>query len=204
LLLPPGQGVSLNQWSLDAKAFESLRQAASIIDPLNPELTQFRDHGGKLMIYQGWADTLAHPQLTIDYYNAVTRAMGGTQQTDQFARLFMIPGMGHCGGGPTPDSTTMLLQMVNWVEKGQAPQSITAIDTDPVTNQLRQQPIYPYPLVSKYIGPNPAADPGGPDNPANFVPANPTVQHDDDINWLGRSWFTAPLPTPPLGYPYDT
>jgi hypothetical protein len=81
LVLPPGKGVSLSQWSLSASNFESLRQSASIMDPLNPDLTQFRNHGGKLLIYQGWADTLAHPQLTIDYYNAMTRTMGGLRRT---------------------------------------------------------------------------------------------------------------------------
>ena len=74
----------------------------------------------------GFADALVPPNGTIDYYNAVRETAGGQRRTDRFARLFLINGMNHCGGGPTPDTSDLILQMVRWVENDTAPEAITA------------------------------------------------------------------------------
>ena len=106
--------------------FAQMAQQAKYYDALNPDLEAFRRRGGKLLIYQGQADALVPPSGTIDYYNAVREAMGGQRRTDRFARLFLVNGMNHCGGGPTPDTSDMILQMVRWVESDAAPETITA------------------------------------------------------------------------------
>jgi hypothetical protein len=108
------------------------------------------------------------------YYDAMRRTMGGQEQTDRFARLYMIPGMSHCSGGPTPNTSDMLLQTVRWVEDGQAPESILVTDLSPSTQGTRKRPVFRYPLVARYVGPNPAQDPAGPDTAENFLLAPST------------------------------
>jgi hypothetical protein len=66
------------------------------------------------------------PSSTLEYFNAVRETIGGQKRTDRFARLFLINGMNHCAGGPTPDTSDLILQMVRWVENGTAPEAITA------------------------------------------------------------------------------
>ena len=65
----------------------------------NPDLTEFSKRGGKAIVWHGWYDQLISAYGTVDYYNAVTQFMGGAEKTSQFLRLFMVPGVGHCGGG---------------------------------------------------------------------------------------------------------
>jgi len=80
----------------------------------------------------------------------------------------------------------MLLQMVRWVEDGQAPEFILVADRNPATQSTRQRPIFHYPLVPQYVGPDPAQDPTGPDKPDNFAPAKPAKLHADSIDWVGN------------------
>ena len=93
----------------------------------NPDLSEFRDEGGKLLMWHGFADQLI-PGATIDYYDAVTNAMsnGNYNKTQKFARLFMAPGVEHCGGGVGPQPENLLGALVNWVEHGKAPNVILA------------------------------------------------------------------------------
>ncbi len=119
--------------------------------------------------------------------------MGGQEDTDRFARLFMIPGMEHCGGGPTHNTSDMLLQMIRWIEDGQAPESIMVTDRSPVTQGTRRRPVFLYPLFARYVGPDPAKDPAGPDKPENFVAASPGKLHEDSIDWVGN-FLLAPAP----------
>lgn len=125
------------------------------------------------------------------YYDPLRRTMGGQEATDRFVRLFLVPGMSHCGGGPSPDASEMLLQMVRWVEEGQAPESILVSDRNSVTQATRRRPVFRYPLVAKYVGPDPAQDPAGPDKPENFVAAQPIKPHRDSTDWVG-SFLLAP------------
>jgi feruloyl esterase len=89
--------------------------------------------------------------------------MGGQQELDKFARLFMVPGMGHWGGGPSPNTSELLLQMVAWVENGQAPESIVARQGAGGRGGgvALQRPVYRYPLLARYVGPDPATNPVG-------------------------------------------
>lgn len=87
----------------------------------NPDLRRFKAHGGKLLVYHGWADQSVLVQPVIDYYDTATRTMGGPEKTRDFFRLFMVPGMNHCSGGEGAHRVDYLTALNNWVEKGEAP-----------------------------------------------------------------------------------
>ncbi|HSU43509.1 MAG TPA: tannase/feruloyl esterase family alpha/beta hydrolase [Casimicrobiaceae bacterium] len=129
----------------------------------NPDLSPFRNRGGKLVMWHGFADQLIVPEGTIDYYDAVTQALGGGyKRTQEFARLFMAPGVGHCGGGNGPQPQAIFDAVVNWVEKNQAPEQVLAAKTTSgVVTQTR--PLCPYPTFAHYTGS------GSTDDDANFV-----------------------------------
>lgn len=187
LSYPIGRGKALADVRFTRSEWNTLiRTSSHVYDAIDPDLTAFEEAGGKLLIYQGEADTLNPGSSTLDYYNAVTKKMGGLEKTQRFARLFMVNGMGHCGGGPTPASGDLAQAMVNWVEAGQAPSAIMATDTNAITNETRTRPVYPYPLVAKYVGPDPTTEPTAADDPTNFVSAEPAVKHTDGIDWLGE------------------
>ena len=187
---PLGQGKPLEKVLLTGEELERMALSAKYYEPLDPDLRAFSQAGGKLMLYQGLADWGVTPSQTLMYYDALRRSLGGQEQTDRFARLYNVPGMSHCGGGPTPNTSEMLLQMVRWVENGQAPESILVTDRNPATQATRQRPVFRYPLVARYVGPNPAQDPGGPNRPENFVAANPAKLHVDSIDWVGDFLLT--------------
>jgi len=140
------------------------------------DLSEFARRGGKLIVYQGWLDPSVRAQQTIEYYEAVEKAGGGRRQTQSFARLFMVPGMGHCRGGDGPDqfggstsrpvsndaSHDLLNAVVAWVEQGRAPESVVAsklLDRQVV----RSRPLCPYPKQARYSGT------GSTDDAANFA-----------------------------------
>ena len=109
----------------------------------DPDLRSFlRDHDGRLIIYHGWADTLIVGEDTVD--KMVNATFGGDLKTaSEKARLFMAPGMGHCGGGPGPNTWDKLDPMVDWVENGIAPDHVVAEHfTDGVVDN--QRPICTY------------------------------------------------------------
>jgi pimeloyl-ACP methyl ester carboxylesterase len=126
------------------------------------DLTPFKKHGGKLVMYTGWADPVVPPQDTVAYYDAVLKANGGLDKTREFYRFFLAPGMGHCSGGPGPNQFDALGALEQWVEKGVAPDKITASHS---TNGKvdRTRPLCMYPQVARYKGT------GGPDDAANFT-----------------------------------
>jgi hypothetical protein len=123
----------------------------------NPDLSAFRDRGGKLMLYHGWADPLIMPEGTIDYYNRVNQTMGSGDysRTQEFARLFMAPGVGHCAGGDGPQPQDWFGSLVNWVENGAAPQTVLAVK-QLEDGTSRSRPLCPYPAVAQWDG---AGDP---------------------------------------------
>jgi feruloyl esterase len=115
----------------------------------NPDLTAFHTRGGKLLLYHGWRDQNFSAQSTINYYESVLERMGSDQSA--WLRLFLAPGMGHCGGGEGPNAFDAVTALEHWVEKGNAPRSITASHrTDGKADRTR--PLCPYPQVAKYRG----------------------------------------------------
>ena len=139
---------ALQKFDLD-KNYDHLAFAQQVLDAVDPDLTAFHQHGGKLLMYFGWADPQLNPRMGLEYYEQVTEKIGAA--TPEFARLFMVPGMFHCGGGigaSTFDTATPLIQ---WVEEGKAPESIPAAR---VANgqTVRTRPLCPWPAVARYKG----------------------------------------------------
>jgi feruloyl esterase len=128
--------------------------AASIeaFSPTNPDLSAFRKTGGKLILQHGWSDPGLSPAATIDYYDAVIHAAGGRQRSDEFVKLFMVPGMHHCqGNGPGPNRFDMLSALEQWVERGVAPARVVASHaTAGVVDRTR--PLCAFPEVARYVG----------------------------------------------------
>lgn len=123
-------------------------------------LTTFSNNGGKLLFYHGVSDPWFSAADTIDYYERLAAANGGLAMTRQWSRLFLVPGMGHCAGGAhTLDRFDLLSALVEWVEQGRAPDSITATGAAlPGTSR----PLCPYPEHTHYRGA------GDPSNAASF------------------------------------
>jgi feruloyl esterase len=118
-------------------------------DAKNPDLSKFRARGGKLLITYGWADPILQPMMGVNYYEQALAKNG--PETPEFFRLFMAPGMGHCGGGNGPDRHDPMTAMINWVEKGKAPDSMMARRV--VNGQtVRTRPLCSYPQVARYSG----------------------------------------------------
>jgi feruloyl esterase len=142
---------------------QSVEQYGAVIGTDNPDLTAFRDRGGRVIIWHGWADQLISAQGTVDYYKRVQEKMGGAKKTAEFARLFMAPGVAHCGGGPGPSPYGQLDALRAWVEDGKAPDALTAARRDQAGATARSRPLCQYPLVAKYKGN------GSTDDAANFA-----------------------------------
>jgi feruloyl esterase len=136
-----------------------LERWGELANATDPNLRDFRRRGGKLLITYGWADAILQPQMGIDYYERAVAA-NGRDGTD-FVRLFMIPGMAHCGGGVGPDQYDAVTAIIDWVETGVAPDSLVAKKI--VNGQVtRSRPLCPYPQVARYKGQ------GSVDDAANF------------------------------------
>jgi feruloyl esterase len=113
-------------------AHDPARLDAKLALPLNagnPDLSAFRAHGGKLILFHGWADPLIAPMSTVHFYQQIIDAAYGDKlaETRRFARLFMIPGMGHCGGGNGPSLVDWDSAIEAWVEQGKAPDQLSAV-----------------------------------------------------------------------------
>jgi tannase/feruloyl esterase len=130
------------------------------------DLSAFRARGGKIVMHTGWSDPILPAPDVIKYYEEVTETMGGPDKTKEFFRLFMAPGMGHCSGGPGPNSLDALTALENWVEKGTAPDKILASRGRPGAIE-RTRPLCVYPQVARWNGK------GSTDDAANFACVNP-------------------------------
>lgn len=162
------------QWDFKTFNFDTGLKVANdkAAQPLNsndPNMKAFKARGGKLIVYHGWSDAAISPLNAIRYYNTVIDAMGA-QETNQFLRLFMVPGMQHCAGGPGPNSFgqagnpkaptdpehNIFTALEQWVEKGTAPDRIVATkwvnDLDPGQGARMTRPLCPHPQVAKYKG----------------------------------------------------
>ena len=142
-----------------AKADQKLHGLLTAIDPKS--ISPFFKRGGKLLTYQGWSDQDISPLASVNFYKSVRSAVGDADVSSAM-RLFMVPGMGHCGGGEGPNTFDMMVPLEQWVEKGQAPARVVASHS---TNGKmdRTRPLCPYPQVARYTGT------GSIDEAANFT-----------------------------------
>ena len=146
---------------------QSVEQYGAIYGTDDPDLTRFRDRGGKVIILHGLTDQLIPALGSIDYYKRVQQRMGGARQTAKFARLFLAPGVDHGfrGAGPTPIG--QMEAIIHWVEQGQAPNKLMAERRDSNRKVISTRPLFPYPQVAKYKGKGPI------DDAANFAAKTP-------------------------------
>jgi Tannase and feruloyl esterase len=147
-----------------ARAEEADRDTLNALDP---NLKPFIDRGGKLIQFHGWADPQISPANSTQYYWRVAAAVGGGARVYGSYRLFMAPGMGHCGGGEGPNTFDMVAALEQWVEHGKAPDQVLASHS---TNGAvdRTRPLCPFPRLAIYRGT------GSIDDAANFVCRLPT------------------------------
>jgi feruloyl esterase len=136
-----------------------VRNKAGFIEALDADLSEFRARGGKILFYHGWNDPGPSPINTINYYNPVLATADG--DNDDWMRLFMMPGMGHCRGGIGPDQADFLGALDAWAEDDIAPQSITAARIREGRVDMTR-PLCPYPQVAQWDGQ------GNPDDAASF------------------------------------
>ena len=143
--------IARNDAALDWKTFDVdrdvklLDQKLGFVDAVNPDLTKFKARGGKLLLYHGWADPAITAQNTIRYYESVLDRMGPAQ--GDWVRLFMVPGMGHCGGGPGLNGFDSTRALEQWVEQGVAPAQLEGRGAKGLT-----RPLCPYPQSAEYAG----------------------------------------------------
>jgi len=151
-------------------------KVGGLVDQVDPDLTRFKASGGKVLVYQGWQDPVVNALDTIAYYEHVRSRQGSQARTDDFFRLFLVPGMGHCSGGTgatffgnqggpalvVDADHDVLAALDAWVEKGAAPSRIIASRVEG-GKTVRTRPLCPYPTRAVYGGK------GSPDDAASFT-----------------------------------
>jgi len=151
-LNPVGPPFASASMDVDARAAAAAGDATEALVATSrwTNLNTFSNHGGKLIFFHGVSDPWFSALDTIDYYQRMTAANGGAAQVTNWSRLFLVPGMGHCQGGPsTLDQFDLLTSVVDWVEKGSAPNAV------PATGRGlpgRSRPLCTYPQHAHYTG----------------------------------------------------
>ena len=167
---------------LDDAVAAADQKFAAVLNSTEPNMKAFQAHGGKLILYHGWNDPAISPLNSINYYESVLATMG-KQQADSFVRLYMVPGMQHCAGGPGPDDFgefgispkndpqhNIYLALEEWAEKGTAPSTVIAskIEGEMPTGKVKMTRLLcAHPQQAKYKGT------GDPNDAASFVCATP-------------------------------
>ncbi len=164
-----------NWWTFDFDRDVSYAYAkiAPLVDQTSADLSAFKGNGGKMIVYHGWSDPVVSAYDSIGYYDRVRQAQGSQAAMDDFYRMFLVPGMGHCGGGPGATvlrsdlaapaaGSDILAALDRWVEQGRAPDDLVASRVSGGTVS-RTRPLCPYPAQATYKGS------GDPDQAANYI-----------------------------------
>jgi Tannase and feruloyl esterase len=150
-ILVPGPGIfgpATTAMEVDVEK-EALADVQPLVDSMSTNLSTFSGHGGKLIFYHGDSDPWFSPLDTLGYYRNMAAANGGLEVVSKWSQFYLVPGMGHCGGGPGLDQFDFLGAMVDWVEKGTAPRSVIATGK---AFPRRSRPLCPYPKHTEYKG----------------------------------------------------
>ena len=146
-----------------AKSEQALQGLLTAIDPKS--ISAFANRGGKLLMYHGWSDQDIAPLASVNFYTSASQAIGDAKASSAL-RLFMVPGMGHCGGGDGPNTFDMMPAIEQWVEQGQAPTRVVASHS--TSGKVdRTRPLCAYPQVARHTGQ------GSTDAAENFVCRQP-------------------------------
>jgi feruloyl esterase len=175
-----GEQATVESWRFDRTSFNELSRRGALFDARDTNLDSFRRRGGKLILWQGFADPAAGAYGLPDYYQRLRQHAGDLAAVRSFARMFLIPGVYHCGGGYVPYEEDMLGPLVAWVELGHAPDFLlaTAALKD---GSVRTRPVYAYPVQSRYKGR------GDINDAHNFVGRAPGREPMDLYEWAGAS-----------------
>lgn len=160
--------------------YDALQPMAELYNADNgkdPDLQAFDASGGKLLVWYGLADASTGQDSTLDWYAQVQERAGGLAATQDFARLYQVPGLYH-GGGYIDYRLELLPQLMQWVEEDRAPEKVLATATSPVA---RTYPLYPYPDRAGYSG-------GDVNNAENWVRSSPPTTPNDHFPWLGNRY----------------
>ncbi|KAK1942878.1 putative esterase [Phytophthora citrophthora] len=209
----PGDNYTLADFDFANSTIDLLRARHPLLDSVSADLSAFEAAGGKLILWHGWADPQISPHTTIAYHEALQRNMGD-DVVQSFERLYLLPGVYHCGDGEGPSDIDLLTPMMQWVEEGVAPTEVITKSADSTSTSVFGQwvsssssntrrkltsslssgsatnvtrPVYPYPSVAKYIGT------GSVDNAANFEEGEPlytSLTH----YWLGQDFYNPYTP----------
>jgi Tannase and feruloyl esterase len=151
---PPNPGFNPLRFDFDKDVANLNKSTPLVTYSTSTDISKFKARHGKIIWYHGVSDPGPPVQGTVAYYEGLAARNGGVEETKSFARLFLVPNMGHCRGGPATDQFDMLTPLVAWVEHGTAPEQIIASGTRftsaPTT---RSRPLCPYPQETRYVGP---------------------------------------------------
>ncbi|KAL4164592.1 hypothetical protein KRP22_004457 [Phytophthora ramorum] len=205
----PGDNYTLDDFVFANSTIDLLRPRHPLLDSVSADLSEFEAAGGKLILWHGWADPQISPRTTIAYHEALQANMGA-DVVEGFNRLYLLPGVYHCGSGEGPSELDLVTPMMKWIEEGIAPHAVmTSSATSESTNDAGQwqssgssrrltsgsgssvtvtRPVYPYPHVAKYIGT------GSVDDAVNFVEGD-ALYTNLTAYWLGEDFFDPYSPT---------
>lgn len=171
-------GLGLSDITFTTSTLNEVMRLGAHYEAYDPDLRRFRDAGGKMIVWEGAADTAAGPHAVLNYYQKVRDMMGGLERTQETVRLFMLPGVYHCGNGYMPYEANFLGAIVNWIEADRTPDMVEATANKP-EGDARVRPVFPYPATARYVGQ------GDMDRPENFRRHQPAGEPDDRYDWAG-------------------
>jgi feruloyl esterase len=152
-LSPPDPGFNPLNFDFDKDMGRLNNNTPRVSYSISTDISKFRDRGGKIIWFHGASDPLPPVEGTIAYFDALTAKNGGALEIEKFARLYLIPNMGRCRGGPGTDQFDMLTPLVSWVEQGTAPDRIIASGANfSSLPAVRSRPLCPYPQEARYVG----------------------------------------------------
>lgn len=147
-MTPPNPTLSLAEVDFD-QAADAVAETSAINDPTGTQLSSFIANGGKLIVVQGNSDPVFSANDLRRYWDRLSQDNGGTQPLGEWARLFIVPGMTHCGDGPALDNFDPLQALQDWQDQQQAPQQLIATGS---AFPERSRPLCPYPQEARYRG----------------------------------------------------
>lgn len=152
-LTPPEPGRNPLSFDFDKDVARLNASSPLVAYSTSTDISKFKNRGGKIIWYHGVSDPGPPVDGTIAYYDALAARNGGPRETGSFARLFLVPNMGHCRGGPATDQFDMLTPLVSWVEQGTVPDRVIASGTRfTAPPAARSRPLCPYPQEARYVG----------------------------------------------------